>query len=196
MGLFDNAFDIDGYVRKRLMEMDELKNRELFKEVIADMMVGLYHHVEEEYRFLENRVFREVPVAARMPDVVTGLETLSRYDVTDKYMRPMNPADLEQPKVVVADMLEAMKEKKPFFLYTCFIGEDYLELKRLAEEERIFHGILESEQGETAADFILRPNTAYRKQLEDLYPMSVVNRVPWRSVNVPYLHKQTNRFLF
>ena len=131
MGLFDNAFDIDGYVRKRLMEMDELKNRELFKEVIADMMVGLYHHVEEEYRFLENRVFREVPVAARMPDVVTGLETLSRYDVTDKYMRPMNPADLEQPEVVVADMLEAMKEKKPFFLYTCFIGEDYLELKRL-----------------------------------------------------------------
>lgn len=189
MGLFDNAFDIDGYVRKRLMEMDELKNRELFKEVIADMMVGLYHHVEEEYRFLENRVFREVPVAARMPDVVTGLETLSRYDVTDKYMRPMNPADLEQLEVVVADMLEAMKEKKPFFLYTCFIGEDYLELKRLAEEERIFHGILESEQGETAADFILRPNTAYRKQLEDLYPMSVVNRVPWRSVNVPYLHK-------
>ena len=76
MGLFDDAFDIDEYVRKRLMEMDQLKNRELFKEIIADMMNGLYQHVKEEYRFLENRVFQEVPVVPRMPDVVTGIASV------------------------------------------------------------------------------------------------------------------------
>ena len=189
MGLFDDAFDIDEYVRKRLMEMDELKNRELFKEIIADMMSGIYHHVKEEYQFLENRVFREVPVASRMPDVVTGIAQLEEYDVTDKQMYPMNPADLEERTVSVEDMLAAVKEGTPFFLYTCFIAEDFLELKRLVGEERVFHGIMESEYGETAADFILRPNESYRKQIEELYSVSRINQLPWRSVNSPYLYK-------
>lgn len=189
MGLFDSAFDVDEYVRKRLMEMDQLQNRELMKEIIADMMVGFYHHVEKEYHFLEDRVFSEVPSVSHMPDVITGIAPLSEYDVTDKYMRPMNDDDLEKHEVVVEDMLNALKEQKPFFLYTCFIEEDYLELKKLSEEERIFHGIIENEQGETAADFIVRPNEYYRRKIEELYPMSSINRVPWRTVNAPYVRK-------
>ena len=189
MGLFDDAFDVDDYVRKRLMEMDNLKNRELFKEIIADMMTGFYHHVKDEYHFLENRVFREVPVAVRMPDVITGIATLDDYDVTDKHMYPMDPEDLEPREVSAEEMLASVREKKPFFLYTCFIAEDYLELKKLVAEERIFHGIIENEYGETAADFILRPNEKYRQQIADLYPVSRINQLPWRSVNCPYLYK-------
>ena len=189
MGLFDDAFDIDEYVRKRLMEMDQLKNRELFKEIIADMMNGLYKHVKEEYQFLENRVFREVPVAVRMPDVVTGIASLQEYDVTDKYMHAMRPEDLEAREVSVEEMLSSVREEKPFFLYTCFIQEDYLPLRNLVKEDRVFHGIIENEYGETAADFILRPNESYQRQLEALYPMARLNCVPWRSINSPYLYK-------
>ncbi len=195
MGLFDSAFDIDEYVRKRMMEMDQLQNRELFKEIIADMMAGLYHHAKEEYQFLEERVFKEVPSVARMPDIVTGIVPLEEYDVTDQYMRPMEPEDMAERDVVVTDMMSALKGGKPFFLYTCFIEEDFLELRKLAKENRIFHGIVESDQGEAGADFIVRPNVSYRKQIEGLYPMAFINRVPWRTVNAPYIYKLFDIFV-
>lgn len=189
MGLFDSSFQIDEYVRKRMMEMDDLKNRELFKEIIVDMMLGIYHHADEEYQFIEERVFREVPFAAKMPDVITGIAPRQEYDVTDKHLYPMDPADLEEREILPEEMLSSVREGKPFFLYTCFIAEDFLELKKLAEEERTFHGIIENEYGETAADFILRPNEYYRKLLEELYPVTRLNHLPWRSINSPYLYK-------
>ena len=105
MGLFDDAFDIDAYVRKRLMEIDDLKNRELFKEVIVDMLTGLYHHASEEFRLLEERVFREVPSPQKTPQVITGLASRQEYDVTDKNLFPMDERDLEPQDVVVEDML-------------------------------------------------------------------------------------------
>lgn len=189
MGLFADSFDIDSYVRKRLMEMDDLQNRELFKEIIADMMCGIYRHVKEEYQFLEDRIFKETPLPERMPDIFTGLIPRHEYDVTDKYMRPMDAADLDERKISVADMLAALQNGRPFFLYTCFLAEDYVLLKKLAQEERIFHGIVETELGETTADFILRPNRQYEKIVENVYSLASLNYLPWRSINCPYLYK-------
>ena len=189
MGLFDDAFDIDAYVRKRLMEMDDLKNRELFKEVIVDMLTGLYHHAREEYHLLEERVFREVPSPQKTPQVITGMASRQEYDVTDKNLFPMDESDLEPKDVVVEEMLAAVKEQKPFYLFTCLIAEDYLELKKLLAEERVFHGIIENEYGETAADFIIKPNTRYLKKIEELYAVTILNQLPWKTVNCPYLYK-------
>ena len=171
------------------MEIDDLKNRELFKEVIVDMLTGLYHHASEEFRLLEERVFREVPSPQKTPQVITGLASRQEYDVTDKNLFPMDESDLEPQDVVVEDMLASVKEQKPFYLFTCFIAEDYLDLKKLLAENRVFHGIIENEYGETAADFIIKPNTRYLKQIEELYAVTVLNQLPWRTVNCPYLYK-------
>ena len=189
MGLFDDAFDIDTYVQKRLMEMDDLKNRELFKEVIVDMLTGLYHHAQEEYRLLEERVFREVPSPQKTPKVITGLASIQEYDVTDKNLFPLDESDLAPREVVVEEMLTAVKAQEPFYLFTCFIAEDYLELQKLMAEQRVFHGIIENEYGETTADFIIKPNTRYLKKIEELYASTILNQLPWRTVNCPYLYK-------
>jgi len=189
MGLFDDSFDIDAYVRKRLMEMDDLKNRELFKEIIVDMMCGMYEHIKEEYQLLENRVFKETPLPERMPDIVTGLSPLDAYDVTDKYMHPMDTEDLEPKKIFASSVLTSLQEGKPFFLYTCFLPEDYADLKKLVAEERIFHGLMETQMGEIPTDFVLKPNRHYQKLVEEIYPLAALNCFPWRSINAPYLYK-------
>ncbi|MBR2216546.1 MAG: hypothetical protein IJ849_12445 [Selenomonadaceae bacterium] len=189
MGLLGDGFDIDAYVRKRLMAMDQLTNRELYKEIIADMMVGLYHQVETEYDLLEKRVFAEVPRAHRMPTVITALTYRKDYDVTDKYLFPMRAEDLDERQIVVEEMLSAVRAGEPFFLYTCFFAEDHLELTKLRSEARVFHGFITSDDGEVAADFILKPNQSYLKALEELHPMSRLNGLPWRPINSPYLYK-------
>lgn len=189
MGLLGDDFNIDAYVRKRLMAMDQLENRELYKEIIADMMVGIYHHVEKEYDLLEKRVFAEVPRAHRMPNLITGLTLRKDYDVTDKFLFPMQDKDLAERKIVVAEMLNAVRAGEPFFLYTCFFTEDHLELTKLRAAERTFHGFITSDDGEVAADFILKPNVSYLKSLEALHPMSRLNSLPWRPMNSPYLYK-------
>ncbi len=189
MGLFDEKFNFEEYVRNRMMQMDSMENRELFKDIVCDMMVHFYGHVREEYQALEKRVFEAAPKADNLPDIVTGMCRREAYDVTDRYMFPMDESDLEDTEVETAKMLYAVKKGTPFYLYTCFFEEDVLELWKLAESGRSFRGIIENEYGETPATFTIKPNKRYLKMVADLYPLAQLNQAPWRTVNCPYLFK-------
>ena len=83
MGLFDDDFDMENYLRDRMLKMDNLSNRELFKEVIMDLMMNFYAHTRKEYQALEKRVFDEAPRAMHLPDLVTGICAKKEYDFTD-----------------------------------------------------------------------------------------------------------------
>ena len=189
MGLFDSDFDIERYIRQRIPELDELNNRELFKDIVGGMMTEFYKHIKSEYDQLENRVFAETPKVNRMPDLITCIVERDKYDVTDANMKPMFLEDLIETAVNAAEMIYSVKTNKAYYLYTCMIKADYLELKKLMQSDRKFKGIIENEYGETPAEFILKPNERYRKKAEELYNVAKLNYLPWRSLNIPYLYK-------
>ncbi len=189
MGLFDSDFDIENYIRQRIPELDNLENRELFKAIVGNSMTELYKHIKEEYDALEKRVFDETPRALRLPDLITCVVPADKYDVTDSNMLPIFPEDLNKVEVDAQEMIHSVNNGKEFFLYTCMIKADYLELKKLMQTSRRFKGIIENEYGETPAEFILKPNTRYTKKLEDFYQIAKLNYLPWRSLNLSYLYK-------
>lgn len=189
MGIFDSDFDIEAYIRKRVPEIESLEERDLFKAILSGSMVELYKHIHEEYDSLERRVFSEAPKAMRMPDVITCVIEKEKFDFTDANMFPMFPEDLKEVKINAEEMIRAVSLNQEFYLYTCMIQADYLELKKLLQGSRRFKGTIESEYGETPAEFILKPNKRYLKKIEELYSVAKLNYLPWRSVNASYLYK-------
>ena len=195
MGLFDDDFDMENYLRDRMLKMDNLSNRELFKEVIMDLMMNFYAHTRKEYQALEKRVFDEAPRAMHLPALVTGICAKKEYDFTDKHLFPMFLGDLERTDVVVSDMLAAQHDKNPFFMYTCFFEEDAKELQELLTSGRTFRGIIQNEFSETPASFILRPCRRYLELIEQLYPIAQLNILPWCSMLTPYLYKMVDVYV-
>lgn len=189
MGLFDSDFDIENYIRQRTPQLDNLDNRELFKAIVNNSITELYKHIKEEYGALEKRVFDETPRASRLPDLITCVIPAPKYDLTDLNMFPIMPEDLMPVKVDAQEMLQSVNSGKEFFLYSCMIKADYLELKKLMNNPRKFSGVIENEYGETPAQFILKPNERYIKKIEEFYNIARLNYMPWRSVNSAYLHK-------
>ena len=189
MGIFDSDFDIEKYVRQRIPEIENLSERDLFKVILSSSTIELYKHIKNEYDALERRIFQETPKALRMPDVITCVVDAEKYDWTDANMFPMFPADLAPLKIDAAEMISAVATDKEFYLYTCMIKADYLELQKLMHTPRRFKGVIENEFGETPAEFILKPNERYRKKAEELYDVAKLNYLPWRSTNNAYFYK-------
>lgn len=189
MGLFDSDFNIENYVRQRIPEIKNLENRELFKKIVGGSVIEFYKHVKTEYDALEKRVFEQAPKANRMPDLITCVVPAEKYDLTDENMKPLFAEDLDETKIDAQEMIDAVNNGREFFLYTCMIRADFLELEKLSSAGRIFKGVIESEFGETPAEFILKPNEKYRKKAEELYKISRLNYLPWRSLNLSYFYK-------
>ena len=189
MGIFESDFDIENYILKRIPELENLEERDLFKTIVIGSTVALYNHVKDEYGALEKRIFDEAPKALRMPDLFTCVIDATKYDMTDLNMFPMFPEDLKPVKVDAAEMISAVSTNKEFYLYTCMIKADYLTLKKLMATPRRFKGVIENEFGETPAEFILKPNEKYLKKAQELYEIAKLNFLPWRSINTAYLYK-------
>ena len=189
MGIFDSDFDIENYIRQRIPELDNLENRELFKAIAGNSTLELYKHIKSEYDALEKRVFDETPRAMRLPDLITCVVPLEKYDVTDANLFPIFAEDLNKTEIDAQEMIYNVQNGREFFLYTCMIKADFLELKKLIQTSRRFKGVIENEYGETPAEFILKPNERYIKKFEELYHIAKLNYMPWRSQNTAYLFK-------
>ena len=189
MRIFDEKFDMKSYVKKQLLEIENLESRRVFRSVVEELFLELHGEIETQYKGLEKRVFDEVPMPLEGPAVVTNIIDRRLYDATDDFLLPMRPADLRRPQVDTEALLTSLSEHKPFFLYTVFLQADHLEACQFDHPERKFRGIVKTRYSEYAAQFHVGRNLAYRRQVEDLYRIFNLNYLPWRSVCAPYLYK-------
>lgn len=189
MGIFTDEFDLTGYVKQQAMKIDDLENRELFRNIIGDMFSQLYQHMYAEYHGLEQRMLAEVPHPAEAPDIMTGLCRRRDYDRTDKELYPMDAADLLKKEIPAADVLEHVQQGKGYALFPVFFAGETSELQNLLRQRRKFSGTVKSDYCEVAATFELRPCRQYLQQIEALYDVTGQNGLPWRSVLSPYLYK-------
>lgn len=189
MRVFDDEFNMQAYIQKRLLEVEGLESRRVFKDVVGKVLLELHHEIEEQYQGLENRVFAEVPMKPEGPPIVTNIIDKKLYDVTDTFLRPMQPGDLKEHRIDSEELLASLEAQKPFLLYTVFLQADYLETCKFDQAERIFSGVIKTQHNEYTARFHVCRNIGYLQQIEDLYRVFQMNYLPWRSVCAPYLFK-------
>ncbi|MCL2865489.1 MAG: hypothetical protein FWE25_08125, partial [Lachnospiraceae bacterium] len=59
--IFEEPFDYEKYIEKRLLEIEDLKERRFAREFVADGLKTMMRESERLYQNLEERVYAEIP---------------------------------------------------------------------------------------------------------------------------------------
>lgn len=185
----NNDFDMEQYIRKRMLEIDRLEDRELYKNIVGDMLLKLYEYNRAAHRSLEERVLRESVPEQNSYAIYLTMTDRKHYDATDNFMCPMREEDTRKRKILTKEMKEAVQKGGEFPLYTIFLQTKYSNIKKLLMEERTFTGVLRTEKREYQGSFVLRRNKTYLNMVRDLYYIFAANNQPWTTVCEAYLTK-------
>ncbi len=176
--------------------MGDLNERKELKEVMRKTLLPFYEQVEEAYRLLEEKLLQKEAASHGACHVITGLEDKDRIDVTDSNMVPMLREDMEEKKVEIAELMESMDAGREHYVYTVYIGADYLKLKALDDAPRVFRGTVRTVyEEEFPARFCVRRCDKYIGELKKLYAEFINNGVSWHTVCAPYIYKMYDVFI-
>ncbi|MBO5145206.1 MAG: hypothetical protein J6C19_06675 [Lachnospiraceae bacterium] len=189
-------FDMKEYIRKRMLEITEPKDRELFKKTVGDILSAIYDYNRQAYEELEQRVLDECSPEQYRYAVYISMTDRQHYDETDHFLYPMRPEDTKEVKISCQDINDALAEEKQLKLYTVFIKGTATQVCRILRQEgRLFHGTIKTAKREYRASFLLKRNTDYMQMIEELYAVFGVNFQPWSTVCAAYLSKLADVYL-
>jgi len=186
---FEDGFDYKKYIDDRLLEVQDIEERHLLRSVMAEMLIPFYENVEESFKQIENRLFRENCEYERTFQVITGIQERSKIDLSDTGMFPMRIEDLEAQELNISDLIEAMKQGLNYRICSVFLEADYAEIRKLEKSRKVFQAIIKTENGEYPSAVRLTKNCEYLEMIGALYQEFVNNGVEWKTLCTPYLHK-------
>lgn len=189
MRFFEDGFDYKKYIDERLLKIDDLEKRSQLRNVVGDMLLPFYEHIEESYQNIEDRMFTARNENQGSFQIVTGIEERSKIDVTDTAMVPMRMEDMEEKKIPVEELLSALEQEKSYRICTVFVNADYSVIRDIEQADRKYRAEIITDYGEYPASVKLRRNREYMDIIKRLYQEFVNNGIEWNTVCAPYLHK-------
>ncbi len=187
--VFGPGLDMEEYLAKRALEIPDLRERKLFKDVVEKMLLELHHYTTEEYVALESRVFGELQSVQGDYAIYIGLTDRAHYDATDPFLHPIILSDTEKCIHSVEELQESLRVNQPYPLYSVFLETDYQTIQQFSAPGHIYHGVVYTEHGQYRAKCTVQLDSAYIKQVERLYHIFISNYLPWSTVCAAYLHK-------
>ena len=187
--VFGPGLDMEDYLARRALEIPDLAERKLFKDVVEKMLVELYRYTKAEYAALESRVFGELQSPRSDYAVYIGLTDRAHYDAADPFLHPMILSDTETPTYAVEELQKSLRSNKSYPLYSIFLETDYQTVLEFSVPGHVYHGTVFTEHGQYRATCTVQPNRVYCRQIEGLYQIFTSNSLPWSTVCTAYLHK-------
>lgn len=188
--VFIDKFDMAAYIRKRALEIGDLEERALYKEVAEDLVLKIYQKNQEALEQLEQRVFDEIEVRESDYSVYMGLIERDQYDATDPFLFPIYPEDIGGDEVSAADMISALEKGQKYPLYSVYVQAGYQALKEFGAPDRSYYGIVKTTQGEYRAVFTVKKDLGYLQKLQELYQSFITNDIPWTTLCTAHLQKR------
>lgn len=186
---FEDGFDYKKYIDDRLLDINDVDERYQLRNIVADMLIPFYEHVEQSYKKIEERLFAENRESHRNFQIITGIQARNKIDVTDMSMFPMRVQDMETPEVQVGELVNTVKQGLDYKVYSVFIQADYKQIRDLEKSRRTFRAVIKTEYGEYPATVKLNRNHEYTDMIKELYHEFVNNGIEWKTVCAPYLYK-------
>lgn len=191
----NNDFNMEDYINERMMEIKQLDERVLYKEIVGELIKKLYNYSDKAYRELEERILSEDSPRQSDYAIYLTLTDLAHYDATDNFMYPMLESDTKKRDILYEDVVNALKNREMLKMYTVFFQTSASSMYRILQEERKFHGIIKTENREYKGTFVLRRNKDYLDKIKDLYYIFSANYKPWTTVCEAYLMKILDVYL-
>ncbi len=191
----NNHFDMEQYIKKRILEIPQLEDRVLYKEIVGKLLLELYQYNKDSYNKLEERVLSESSSEQNNYAVYLTMTDQEHYDATDTFMYPMSEEDVHKKEISVEEINAAVQKQEPLPVYTVYLQSHASNIYRLFQEERTFSGVIQTDKKEYKATFTVRRNETYLDMVKDLYYIFAANNQPWTTVCEAYLTKMLDVYL-
>lgn len=189
------GFDMEQYIRTRMMEIAPLEDRAAYKEIVGKLLLELYRYNQETYDRLEEKILRESIPGQGSYAVYMGLTDKKNYDATDTFLYPLREEDPGKREISAKAVNEAVKAGESILLYTVFLPVKASAIYRLLSENREFSGVICTDKRQYRAMFTLRRGRNYLDRIKELYYIFAANSRPWTTVCEAYLMKMLDVYL-
>ena len=193
--VFESDMDFEAYLSEQALKIQNLEARASYKEVTQKMILALYHYFDREYQSLEQRVFDECHQDANGYAIYIGIATKQTYDVTDHFLHPIDPGDLNEISYDTAEIKASLQAGVPYPLYRIFLQLDYHSIQEIIQKSKSYYGKIKTNLGDYTAVFSLRQSKHYIKRIEQIYHAFVSNHLSWNTVCTAYLTKLFDVFI-
>ncbi len=191
----EQDFDMEGYIKKRMLEITSLEDRRLFKEITEKLLLGINDYNQNAYKTLEQKILNEHKTQQKEFAVYLTLTDLEHYDATDSFMYPMIAEDAKKSEAFDSDMVKTLKKGEKPKLFTVYLKTSVSDIHKLVHGNRIFQGSIRTQKGEYKGTFELSRNEQYMDLVKNLYYIFGVNYQPWMTVCEAYIAKMFDVYL-
>lgn len=193
---FDTGIDIDEYINKRMLEISQLEERELYKEIVGSMIKKVYEYNIASYQELEKKILGECSSDRSNYSIYITLTDKEHYDATDQFMSPIIEDSIKEKEILCSDLMQSLEDKIPLKLYTVFVQASASDIYKILHKERKFNGILKTRNREYKGTFLLKRNEEYLDKIKELYYIYETNYQSWTTVCEAYLMKLLDVYLY
>lgn len=186
--------DMERMIKEEIGRIGDLKERVAFKDIVEQVFLSLYETNREMYESLEERVMEDLAFDLNRCRICTAVVEREYVDQSHHLLAPMRKEDLTEKKPDAGQLISQCREQGSSLVKTLFLECDWLWIQKLLKKGKI-SGTIRTKDREYPAEFILRPNTAYLKEISHLYSVFIQNGVRWQTVNAPYLYKFADVYL-
>lgn len=182
---FKNGFDVSSYVNQRMLEIEDLKERAIYKELTEKILVDLFEYQTKSYQTLYENVTQEL-ISDKIPySIDICLTKPERFDASDQFLFPMSEDDLEEKEHSLETILNTEIGWSRQFYY----NDTYINTKNFQKENAMLSGKIITDAGEFPVKFSLTPAKKYMELLKNLRKTFAANGKPWSTVCTAHLER-------
>lgn len=176
-------------LKNKLSKIQDLDNRRLLKDILNYTFSELVDYCDTSYDKLVKSVFDQMEGEQVNHKIYTTICKKEDYDPVDQFMFPMRQEDVEPFQLETDMVLQSIKETGTAIVGRTFLQCDYMELKKILDQNTAYQGMLVTESGSHPVTIHLKKSEVYSSCISDLYFDYLANGLEWMSINAPYIHK-------
>lgn len=182
---FEHDFNVQKYVNQRMLEIEDLKERKVYKELTDKILIDLFEYQTKSYENLYKKVADEL-IADKVPcGIEIGLTYLSKFDASDQYLFPMDMRDTEDIPVTTEEILS----EESLWSEIVYFNGTYFQLQSYLENNKRLTGKIFTDAGEFSVFFHLSLEKKYMELLKNLRKVFAANGKPWNTVCTAHLER-------
>lgn len=182
---FMNHFDIKTYVNQRMLEIEDLQERNIYKDLTEKILVDLFEYQTKSYQTLYENVAEELKSEKVPCCVQIGLTRPEKYDASDQFLFPMDYEDTTTKE----HSTETILDEEIGWSQRIYIQGTYWESKNFYSKNKVISGKIITDSGEFPAKFQVKPAVKYMELLKKLRTVFAGNGKPWSTVCTAHLER-------
>ena len=142
--VFGAGFDLQDYIHKRSLDIQDLRERALYRQVTDTLMVNLFQYLGDEQKKLEQRILSEIQSRESEFTIHIGVTEPDLYDASDRFLTPICPEDVEHVRPTLSDCLD---QNEPVPVDRVFLRQNAQEALKFEREGAVYQGTLTTQAG-------------------------------------------------